>query len=202
MQLRLPVAGLALAMFATAATPPAEAASILANFSGTVSNQIGTTYNVGNLISGSFDYDTSTGRYDSFDIAGYGLPSGSFSSYAPPPLQKTSSAIFEANQSPSGNGSSGYTDLSVNLEAPFTNNEFNTTDLVAFVTNPGTYITDPTDPGVSTISYISRDANSNVLTQLNANLTSFSATAVPEPSGLTPLAAGAVALLIWHRRRG
>lgn len=190
--------GLAVAGLLVAGAAPARAALINASFAGTVAGTIGTSpYSVGNPIAGSFLYDTTAGSYRSFTIGIYSLPAGPFSSFVPAPFTLTYDAQFKATQTNTGNGASANRSLALDLTS---DNGFNTSNLLAFVSNPGAYVTDPNDPnGNSTFTYAALTSTGSTQTRVDANLTSFAAT-VPEPASLSLVLVGALGLLARRRR--
>ena len=188
---------LAAALLATttlAATANADV--IRASFSGTVSDQQGTSYTVGAPIIGSFTYDTTAGTYSAFNIGTFSV-TAPFDSFGPLIAPGVSQAVFKAQQNPS-------TAAGITTSAAFTvdleyNSKVSTLDLSALLNaGGGAFITDPTDPGVSTFGWQTQSANGTGVRFVDAFLTNIAA---PEPITLALLGTAGVSLLAARRRR-
>src|SRR5215471_5011887 len=186
------------AIAALAVVVPAHAAVIYSvNFTGTVSQTQGATGQaIGSTVSGHFDLDGGTGNFLDFTIAGRSVAAGyqSVASIGP----ALTDAIFTAQVSPLSSGlpsNSSFTlDLSALTTWPSTDTALTLlTDRAQLTTNLD-LVTNPLSAFPSTFGYYTANANGTNVVSLNANLTSITAVASPEPASLVLLVSSLVGL--------
>jgi hypothetical protein len=184
---------LILAAAAFAAVVPAQATIFSLNFTGVVTDSTGATgQSVGNTISGSFSLNDATGQFLSFTIAGMSAPAGSLANNG---LSFTD-AIYEDQLSPvssGGNVNSTFTlDLSSLTEWPVGIDTI--TSLLTDKSQIPSNLDTTGDFFTSTFGYYMSDAAGNNVVQLDANLTSLSVTATPEPASFVLMGAALLGL--------
>lgn len=171
------------------------------SFSGFVTSTQGATgENIGGSISGSFSLDDTSGQFSYFTIAGIGAPAGSLAnnglSFTDAIYQDQISAVNVG-----GNVNSSFTlDLSSLTQWPVGVDTFYTllTDSSQLPSNLDT----SGDPFTSTFGYYMSDAAGNNVVSLDANLTSLTVTATPEPASFVLLGSSLLGLgMILRRRR-
>ncbi|HEV3329682.1 MAG TPA: PEP-CTERM sorting domain-containing protein [Bryobacteraceae bacterium] len=191
-----------LAIAALAAVVPAHADIVSFNFTGTVYQTQGSPGPVvGNTVTGHFDL-TSTGTFLDYTIAGKSVAPGFTSSATIGPA--LTDAIYMAQVSPVSSGMPNSTfslDLSSLTNWPSADTFFTLlSDKTQLPSNLDT-INNPLSMFPSTFKYYTANANGTNVVSLSADLTSFTAQAVPEPASLvliTPLLLG---LAFFVRRR-
>lgn len=185
---------LAVAIAAVATSLSAHASVIDAKFSGTVGSQVNTSFAVGTPISGEFSYDTFAGRYLSFMVGGESVAPGYSSLASITPDQY--SAIYQAQLSPVLGGTVNST-FAVDLEGlspwPFW-------DPMALLLDAGQLATN-LDTSLSNFGFYTANADGTGVRSLNAMLTGFRVTAVPEPGTAALLLVGVAAVGGLRRSR-
>lgn len=187
------VVSLGVAALATASS--AQAALVNATFSGTVSTQTATSFAVGAAVGGSFSYDTTTGRYLSFDVAGQSVAPSFVSTATFTPDRY--SAIYRAQRSPVEQGGTLNSTFSVDLESLLT--PWASATPLALLTN-ATELASNFDRPSSSFGYYTANADGTDIRALTANFGTLTVTTpVPEPSTAALMFAGG-ALLLGARR--
>lgn len=195
-----------LAIAALAAVVPVHAAIYNADFAGIVSQTQGVTGEaVGSLVTGHFDLDSTTGNYLDFTIAGRSVLAGYQSSATIGPA--LTDAIYTAQLSPVSTGTPSNSTFSLDLSSltnwPSADTPFTLlTNTHQLTTNLDT-VTNPLSAFPSTFNYYTASVDGTSVVSLNANLTSLTTVATPEPASIALLAPSllALGLLIRHRRR-
>lgn len=193
-----------LAIVALAATVPAHAAVISADFTGIVSSTQGATgESVGNTVMGNFDLDNSTGNFIDFTIAGRSVAPGyqSFANIGP----AFTDAIYTAQVSSLVTGGSINSTFSLDLSSltnwPPSETAFSLlTDESQLNSNLDT-INNSASAFPSTFTFYTANANGTNVVSLTANLTSITATATPEPASFALVASSLLAAGLFVRRR-
>lgn len=178
------------------ATGAAQATTIPVAFSGIVDDgsnlgvpPTNTGFAAGAPISGSFVFDTSTNTFTSFQIGGYAI-SGATAIYSPP-LAATGFAYLGERTT----DASGQPTAELQIDFYYEGALPATTDIGAFIANPGAFSTDLAGGAPSYFAVNIPGPNGPV--QLDALLTAYAA---PEPGALM-LAAPALFGLAFARRR-
>lgn len=191
-------------MAALAAVVPAHAAIYSVNFQGIVSQTQGATGQaLGNTVTGHFDLDSISGNFLDFMIAGRSVAAGySSSAVIGPPF---TDAFYTAQVSPVSTGGSTNSTFILDLSSlsswPATDTPYTLlTDTAQLTTNLDT-INNPLSAFPSTFSYYTADATGGNIVALNANLTSVTATATPEPATFALLGSSLLGLALFVRRR-
>ena len=193
-----------LAIAALAVAVPAHAALYSVNFQGIVSQTQGATGQaLGDTVTGRFDLDSSSGNFLDFTIAGKSVAAGySSSAIIVPPFTE---ALYTAQVAPVSTGGSTNSTFTLDLSAlsswPTTDTAYTLlTDTNQLTTNLDT-IKNPLSAFPSTFSYYTADASGANIVALNANLTSVTTTATPEPASFALLGASLLGLALFVRRR-
>ena len=191
---------LILAAAALANVTLAHATTYSATFTGTVTSIQGETgENVGNPITASFNLNDATGQFSNFTIDSMSAPAGSLANNG---LSFTD-AIYEDQISPvsvGGNVNSTFTlDLSAVGQWPVGVDTFyslltDKSQLPSNLDTSGDYFT-------STFGYYMANAAGSNVVSLNADLTSLTVTASPEPSSFVLLGSSLLGLGVMLRRR-
>jgi hypothetical protein len=196
---------LAIATLAVLSIASAHAEAIYSvDFTGTVFQTQGATgQSVGSTVTGHFDLDSATGNYLDFMIAGKSVAAGymSFANIVP----ALTDAIYTAQVSPVASGTPSNSTFSLDLSSLSTWPSTDTvdtllTDTTQLTTNLDT-ITNPLSAFPSTFNYYTADSDGTNIVALSADLTSISATAVPEPASLALVAPLLLGLVFFVRRR-
>jgi hypothetical protein len=178
----------------------ARADTILSvNFGGTVddgtytdSGPINTPFVAGQSITGSFQFDETTGTFTQFQIGGYTVKPGYTSIYSPP-LASTAYAYAGVQNQVLNSGPSNSLQINFYYETP---PGPSTVNIGAFLANPGAFSQDTSGGSPSYFAaYLTNADGSN--TQVDGLLTSYQA--VPLPPGLPLLLSGVLGLGIAAR---
>jgi hypothetical protein len=197
---------LAISTLAVLSAAPAHADVIYSvNFTGTVYQTQGATgQSVGSTVTGHFDLDSTTASYLDFTIAGKSVAAGytSFATIGP----ALTDAMYTAQVSPVSSGMPSNNTFSLDLSSlttwPSTDTAYTLLTDTAQLANNLDTITNPLSAFASTFNYYTANADGINVVALAANLTSFTATAVPEPGGIVLIAPLLVTLGFFIRRRG
>ena len=193
-----------LAIAALAVVVPAHAAQYSVNFQGIVSQTQGATGQaLGNTVTGHFDLDSTSGNFLDFTIAGKSVATGySSSAVIVPPFTE---ALYTAQVSPVSSGGSTNSTFTLDLSAlsswPATVTAYTLLTATAQLTTNLDTINNPSSAFPSTFGYYMADASGGNITALNANLTSVTATATPEPASFALLGSSLLGLALFVRRR-
>src|SRR5215467_8188898 len=183
------LSALAIATLAVLSAAPAYADVLYSvNFTGTVYQTQGATgQSVDSTVTGHFDLNSTTASYLDFTIAGKSVAPGyvSFATIGP----ARTDAIYTAQVSPVSSGMPSNNTFTLDLSSlstwPSTDTAYTLlTDTAQLATKLDT-ITNPLSAFPSTFSYYTANADGTNVVALAANLTSVTATAVPEPGGIT-----------------
>jgi hypothetical protein len=187
-----------IALTVLSAAPPARASLIDASFSGEVISQIGTSFVIHQAISGEFVYDTAANSFSSFTIGGEAAPAGFTSSIGITP--GLTDALYKAEVTTSGAPADVFAlDLSSLSTWP-------TSDAVALLTNTSQLSTNldtvnnPLSAFPSSFDYYIASTSTAGLMTVTADLTTFSATTIPEPYPIWIVIPGLLALICLRRR--
>lgn len=187
-------------LIAALGASPVRAAVLDATFSGTVASQAGTSFAVGNAISGEFTYSTDLNTFLTFVVGGNSVAPGYGSSAAITPDQF--SALYRAQLSPVQQGGTLNSTFTVDLEGL---SPWPTTNAVALLTNASALagnldtIIDPNDFIPSTFGFVTGNSDGSNVRRVSANLASIQV-AVPEPASLALLAAACLGVGFLRRR--
>ncbi len=190
------------------AAAPAHATLYSSSFSGSVVSQTGTSFSVGNTVSGSFTYNSSTNSFLSYSIDGFSAaqPFASIATAIPNGAVAPYEAQFEALSSAAQQGTNRNISFTLDLQAitNFTNStafgiltSSATASQLATQANQGS--SDPLQ--ISTFSYNSQPASGGAGVSLVVALNAASlSTSVPEPASMMLLAAPVLAFAFARRR--
>ena len=193
-----------LTLAALAVTISAQAAVIGVNFTGDVYQTQGTTGEaIGSTVTGHFDLDSTSGNYLDFTIAGQSVAVGYQSSATIGPAGND--AFYTAQVSPLSTGASSNNTFSLDLSSltswPQTDTPYTLlTDTNQLATNLDT-VNNPLSAFPSNFYYYTANANGTNVVALNANLTSITTTATPEPDSLALILPSLLVLGFFVRRR-
>ena len=190
---------LAIASFAGVVS--AHAAVVAVDFAGTVVQTQGATgQSVGSTVTGHFDINSIGNSLLDFTIAGKSVAPGFASVVGIGPA--LTDAIYTAAVSPVTTGGTINNTFTLDLSSlttwPSTDNAFTLlTDRTQLPSNVAT----AGSPFPSFFSYFTANSDGTNVVSLNANLTSITAAAVPEPASLALLGASLFGLGLLVRRR-
>jgi hypothetical protein len=196
---------LAISTLAVLSAAPAHADVIYSvDFTGTVYQTQGVTgQSVGSTVTGHFDLDSTNASYLDFTIAGKSVAAGytSFATIGP----ALTDAIYTAQVSPVSSGMPSDNTFSLDLSSlttwPSTDTAYTLlTDTTQLANNLDT-ITNPLSAFPSTFNYYMANADGTNVVALAADLTSVTATAVPEPASLGLVVPLLLGLVLFVRRR-
>jgi len=184
----------AAALAAIAATQSAAADVIDARFLGLVASQLNTSFSVGAAIAGEFLYDTSTSRYLSFVVGGQSIAPGFVSTATMTP--DLYSAIYQVQLSPVPLPGTRNSTFTVDLEGQ---NPWPSNNALGLLSNAGQLATN-LDTSLSNFGYYNANGDGTDVHSLNATLSSFQVSAVPEPGTAALMLVGLVAAARRLRR--
>ena len=188
---------LSLGAAALATVLSAQGAILDARFSGTVSSQTATSFAVGASVSGEFVFDTVTGNFLSFEVAGVSAAPGFASTAAFSPDNST--ALYRAQVSPVDQGGSVNRTLVVDLEA--LNLPWQSASAATLLSDTPQLASD-LDRSSSFFGFYSAAASGANVQSLNASLDRLQVIApVPEPASAVLLLLGGGALLLGRTGR-
>ena len=189
---------LAPGLLLAALAAPADAAIYSTSFSGTVTQQTGTTNSVGSTVNGAFVYSSDAGGFVSFTIDGVSATPPYTSIVSATPGVNPYSVLFEAQTSAVQQGGTTNRNFALDLEGPFPGG-FSSSTALGILTSPT--LKSQLDPTLSQFSYLIANANGTAIQSLTAALTISSLnTAVPEPVSLALLAAPVLGVVLRRRR--
>ena len=182
----------------------AHATVLDVKFGGPVILQAGTTNTVGSTVTGEFIFDTFTGTYSSFMIAGVSTMPG-FASTASESLDRNT-AIYRAQISgitvPTGTNSTFVLDLeALNTPFPATGGAAGLLTNTTQLTTNLDLASNPNSQFPSTFSYTLANGNGTNTRTVVANLASITAAAIPVPEPASSLLLISLVGLA-RRRRG
>ena len=183
----------------------AHAAIINADFTGAVYQTQGSTgQSVGSTVAGHFDLDSTTGNFLDFTIAGKSVAAGYTSSASIGPARFD--AIYTAQVSPVSSGGASNNSFTLDLSSLTTWPSSETaytllTNKTQLTTNLDT-VNNPSSAFPSTFSYYTADATGSNVVALSANLTTITATSVPEPASMVLIAPFLLGMGFLVRCRG
>ena len=190
----------AAAAFAT--VPSAYATIFSVSFSGVVIDSTGATGDsVGNTIAGSFSLNDGSGQFSSFTIDSKNAPAGSLANNS----YGLFDAIYEDQISPVSAG--GNVNSTFTLDLSSVNGWPTGTDTIYTLLTDSSQIPGNLDTSgdffTTTFGYYTSDAAGNNVVQLDADLTSLTVTATPEPASFTLLSIALAGIgFLVPRRRG
>lgn len=164
-----------LALATVAISGPVAADVIDAKFSGLVAAQANTSFATGSAINGEFVYDTATSRYLSFVIGGQSVAPGFLSTATLTP--DLYSAIYQAQLSPVPLPGTRNSTFTVDLEGQ---NPWPSNNALALLTNTS-LLANNLDRSLSNFGYYNANADGTDVHSVNATLSAFQVSAVPEP---------------------
>ncbi len=186
---------------AFAAVVPAYATVYAVSFTGVVIDSTGATGEaVGSPVSGSFRLNDAGGQFSSFSIDSKSAPAGSLANNS----YGLFDAIYEDQISPVSAGGNVNSTFTLDLSA--LNGWPTGTDTIYSLLTDSSQLASNLDTSgdffTSTFGYYISDAAGNNVVQLDADLTSLSVTATPEPATLSLLGlALAAAGFVGRRKR-
>ena len=185
------IATFAAAVLLSFAATPAQALLIDADYTGTVTSQLNSSFAVGSVITGAFRYDTELGDFPTFAVGTFTKPSGAVPTFT----NDGFTALYRSQLSAVLPGAGVNTTLAVELDGAFS-----TRDPAALLLQPNLFATlDST----SSINYLRADAAGTPANTVRvaASLTSLSVTPVPEPASVALFATALLGLLVLRQSR-
>jgi hypothetical protein len=194
-----------LALVAVAATAPASAEMLDVSFTGTVSNDFGTTANSGyadgDSITGSFLYNTVTDTVTGATLGSFVAPASSGANSATTPNLSSTDATFVQGLFASAGDP---VNQSIHIDFSALTN-FTGSDLGAFLLQPSLAqqidFTGAASIAPSFATYVSATATGDNITSVGAYLNSVSVSPVPLPAAFWLFGSAAAALFSAARRR-
>ena len=158
------------------AATPAGAVLIDASYTGAVTNQLNSAFAIGDVIAGSFSYDTALGDFPAFTIGGFDKPAGAVSTIS----NDGFTALYRVQVSSVLGGNINST-LAVALDGAFT-----TTDPVALLQQPNLFASLEDTSSINFLRAAAAGTPASTV-RVTATLTGLSVTTVPEPASLALL---------------